>query len=87
LVDDRVLDGGGGLSSSKCRTNSKAPLMGEAEKGPHSSTRRGSLRGRSVARAEAALEATTDVIAYGFLRLDREEWVRAVARRRSALGR
>jgi hypothetical protein len=37
-----------------------------------------------VARAEAALEEASGVIANGYLRSDREEWIRAVEKRRAA---
>jgi hypothetical protein len=36
--------------------------------------------------AEATLEETSGVIANGYPQLDREEWVRAVEKRRAALG-
>ena len=38
-------------------------------------------------QAEATLEEASGVIANGYLRLDPQEWVRAVEKRRAALGR
>jgi hypothetical protein len=46
-----------------------------------------SLTGWTFVSAEAALEEASMVIASGYLRLDREEWIRAVEKRRAALGR
>jgi hypothetical protein len=40
---------------------------------------------RLNARAEATLEEASNVIANGYLRLDREEWIRAVEKRRAGL--
>jgi hypothetical protein len=40
-----------------------------------------------IYEAEATLEEASGVIANGYLRLDPEEWVRAVEKRRAALGR
>jgi hypothetical protein len=40
-----------------------------------------------IEEAEATLEETSGVIANGYLRLDPQEWVRAVEKRRAALGR
>jgi hypothetical protein len=37
--------------------------------------------------AEATLEEASGVIANGYLRLDPQEWIRAVEKRRAALGR
>lgn len=39
-----------------------------------------------VGQAEAALEEASTVIANGYLRLDPQEWIRAVEKRRAALG-
>jgi hypothetical protein len=39
-----------------------------------------------IEEAELTLEEASGVIANGFLRLDREEWIRAVEKRRAALG-
>src|SRR5262245_14963651 len=39
-----------------------------------------------AAETEATLEAASNVLANGYLRLDPQEWVRAVEKRRSALG-
>jgi hypothetical protein len=39
-----------------------------------------------IEQAEADLEEASGVIANGYLRLDREEWIRAVEKRRAALG-
>ncbi len=38
-----------------------------------------------VNRAEATLEEASGVIANGHLRLDRDEWIRAMEKRRAAL--
>jgi hypothetical protein len=43
--------------------------------------------GIRIADAEATLEEASGVIANGYLRLDPQEWVRAVEKRRAALGR
>jgi hypothetical protein len=40
-----------------------------------------------IEQAEATLEEASGVIVNGYLRLDPEEWVRAVEKRRAALGR
>jgi hypothetical protein len=40
-----------------------------------------------IEQAEVTLEEASGVIANGYLRLDREEWIRAVEKRRAALGR
>jgi hypothetical protein len=40
-----------------------------------------------IEQAELTLEEASGVIANGYLRLDREEWIRAVEKRRAALGR
>jgi hypothetical protein len=40
-----------------------------------------------IEQAEATLEEASGVIANGYLRLDRDEWIRAVEKRRAALGR
>jgi len=40
-----------------------------------------------IEQAEATLEEASGVIANGYLRLDREEWIRAFEKRRAALGR
>jgi hypothetical protein len=40
-----------------------------------------------IQQAEATLEEASGVIANGYLRLDPQEWVRAVEKRRAALGR
>jgi hypothetical protein len=39
-----------------------------------------------IEQAEETLEEGSNVIANGYLRLDREEWVRAIEKRRAALG-
>ena len=39
-----------------------------------------------ILRAEAQLTEAGAVIANGYLRLDRDEWVRVVEKRRAALG-
>jgi hypothetical protein len=50
--------------------------------------RRAAQRAASlVEEAEATLEEASNVIANGYLRLDRQEWIRAVEKRRAALGR
>jgi hypothetical protein len=41
----------------------------------------------SLEAAEATLEEVSGVIANGYLRLDQDEWIRAVEKRRAALGR
>ena len=41
----------------------------------------------ALARAEAALEEASGVIANGYLRSDREAWIRAVEKRRAARSR
>jgi hypothetical protein len=43
--------------------------------------------GQLIEEAEATLEEASGVIANGYLRLDPQEWVRAVEKRRAALGR
>lgn len=49
---------------------------------------RTSLRAEAlIGQAEAALQEASGVIANGYLRLDPQEWVRAVEKRRAALGR
>jgi len=40
-----------------------------------------------IEEAEATLEEASGVIANGYLRLDPQEWIRAVEKRRAALGR
>jgi hypothetical protein len=40
-----------------------------------------------VEQAELTLEEASGVIANGYLRLDQQEWIRAVEKRRAALGR
>ena len=40
-----------------------------------------------ILRAEAELQEAGSVIANGYLRLDREEWIRVVEKRNAALGR
>ncbi|HKE54704.1 MAG TPA: hypothetical protein VKC55_08045 [Actinomycetota bacterium] len=40
-----------------------------------------------IEQAEATLEEASGVIANGYLRLDPEEWIRAVEKRTAALGR
>jgi hypothetical protein len=40
-----------------------------------------------IEQAELALEEASGVIANGYLRLDPQEWVRAVEKRRAALGK
>jgi hypothetical protein len=40
-----------------------------------------------IEEAEATLEEASDVIANGYLRLDPQEWIRAVEKRRAALRR
>jgi hypothetical protein len=40
-----------------------------------------------IEQAELTLEEASGVIANGYLRLDPQEWVRAVEKRRAALGR
>ncbi len=40
-----------------------------------------------IEQAEATLEEASGVIANGYLRLDPQEWIRAVEKRRAALGR
>jgi hypothetical protein len=40
-----------------------------------------------IYEAEATLEEASGVIANGYLRLDPQEWIRAVEKRRAALGR
>ena len=40
-----------------------------------------------IEQAEATLEEASGVIANGFLRLDPQEWIRAVEMRRAVLGR
>jgi hypothetical protein len=40
-----------------------------------------------IEQAEATLEEVSGVIANGFLRLDPQEWIRSVEKRRAALGR
>ena len=40
-----------------------------------------------ILRAEAELTEAGAVVANGYLRLDREEWIRVVEKRRAALGR
>jgi hypothetical protein len=40
-----------------------------------------------VEQAELTLEEASGVIANGYLRLDPQEWIRAVEKRRAALGR
>jgi hypothetical protein len=40
-----------------------------------------------IEEAEATLEVASGVITNGYLRLDPQEWVRAVEKRRAALGR
>ena len=44
-------------------------------------------RSSLVARAEAAFSKASGGIANGYLRSDPQEWVRAVEKRRAALGR
>jgi hypothetical protein len=39
-----------------------------------------------IEEAEATLEEASGVIANGYLRLDPQEWIRAVEKRRAALG-
>jgi hypothetical protein len=40
-----------------------------------------------IYEAEATLEEASGIIANGYLRLDPQEWIRAVEKRRAALGR
>jgi hypothetical protein len=40
-----------------------------------------------IEQAEATLEEASGVMANGYLRLDPQEWIRAVEKRRAALGR
>jgi hypothetical protein len=40
-----------------------------------------------IEQAELTLEEASGVIANGYLRLDPQEWIRAVEKRRAALGR
>jgi hypothetical protein len=40
-----------------------------------------------ILRAEDELQEAGDVIANGYLRLDHDEWIRVVEKRRAALGR
>jgi hypothetical protein len=53
-------------------------------------TRRGRSQirraGHLIDRAEATLEEASGVIAHGYLRLDREEWIGAVEQRHAPLG-
>lgn len=39
-----------------------------------------------IEQAEATLEEASGVIANGYLRLDPQEWIRAIEKRRAALG-
>jgi len=43
--------------------------------------------GHLIEQAELTLEEASGVIANGYLRLDPQEWIRAVEKRRAALGR
>jgi hypothetical protein len=43
--------------------------------------------GELIEQAELTLEEASGVIANGYLRLDPQEWIRAVEKRRAALGR
>jgi hypothetical protein len=53
-----------------------------------SQIRRSALRAAHlIEEAEATLEEASGVIANGYLRLDPQEWIRAVEKRRAALGR
>jgi hypothetical protein len=62
---------------------------GTAAMDPRRSQMRRAARqaGHLIEQAEAMLEEASGVIANGYLRLDREEWIRAVEKRRAALGR
>ena len=55
---------------------SSIPSIGMASLGPN-----------PIEEAELTLEEASGVIADGYLRRDPEEWVRAVEKRRAALGR
>jgi hypothetical protein len=53
-----------------------------------SQIRRAALRaGLLLEEAEATLEEASGIVANGYLRLDPQEWIRAVEKRRAALGR
>jgi hypothetical protein len=68
---------------------SDADPTGTAALDPRRSQIRRAARraGELIEEAELTLEEASGVIANGYLRLDPQEWIRAVEKRRAALGR